>query len=72
METQSRPVLIPLPAWSCTGTVVSSFWTTSEARIFFSISSTIGSSNSAIVAIQSHIVEREISTPDRLKIPSSR
>ena len=33
METQSRPVLIPLPSWSCTGTVVSSFWTTLEVRI---------------------------------------
>ena len=48
METQSLPVLIPLPPWSCTGTVVSSFWTTLEVRIRFSISLTIGSSSSAI------------------------
>jgi hypothetical protein len=70
--TQSRPVLIPLPSWSCTGTRVSSVWTTREDSTRLSIALTMGSSRPAAAAIQPHIVERDSSTPKRLKIPSWR
>ena len=72
MWAQSRPVLIPLPSWSCTFTGVSSVWTTSDMSTRVSIALTIGASRPAAAAIQSHIVERDRSTPYRLKIPSWR
>ena len=73
METQSLPVLIPLPLVVLHRHRRVVVLDDPGARgSGFSISLTIGSSSSATTAIQSHIVDRDSSTPDRRKIPSRR
>ena len=63
METQSRPVLIPLPLVVLHRHRRVVVLDDLGLRILLSISLTIGSSSSAATAIQSHIVDRESSTP---------